>query len=134
MRMQPKILAAIAIIILSMPLCAQAPADHSLEQAQAVLAAMSGSADVEVNVTVYFEYLADSSGYDYGANYFLSSTVNETVCVFPSAGNQENVYGNVTAGPVRLRPNESHFSIGSFISRDRSKPWSVRVTATWRRC
>ena len=90
-------------------------------------------AAVEENIYVVSEYLTDSDGYNYGANYFLSSTVNAKVYVYPRVVAQENVYGSVTAGPVILEPNESRFSIGSFISADHSKAWSVEVAAKWQR-
>jgi hypothetical protein len=99
----------------------------------AALATISGGANAEENVYVTSEYLTNSDGYDYGANYFLSSTVNDTVAVYPYVVSQENVIGSVTPGPVLLKPNESNFSIGQFISADRSKAWSVDVGAKWQR-
>jgi hypothetical protein len=87
---------------------------------------------VEENVYVTFEYLTDDEGYNYGANYFLNSTVDDTVCAVPKVDNQDNVDGDV-ASPVLLQPNESHVLIGSFRVRDNSQPWSVNVSARWKR-
>jgi hypothetical protein len=99
-----------------------------------LVVAVSGRATTEENVVVTGEYLTDSEGYHYGMTFFLNSTVNETVCGFPRIVSRENVNGMVTPGPVLLKANESHFSIGSFISADHSKPWSVEVTTTYERC
>jgi hypothetical protein len=96
--------------------------------------ALSARATTEEGVTVTGTYLTDSDGYNYGMEFFLDSTVNETVCSYPRIASQDNVNGSVTPGPVLLKANESHFAIGSFISADHSKPWSVEVTTTSDRC
>ena len=36
----------------------------------------------EGNVTIYFEYLTDSNGYNYGADFYVDSTVNAEIYVF----------------------------------------------------
>ncbi len=99
----------------------------------AVLTAMPSGAAAE-NVTVDGEYLTNSDGYNYGMNFFLSSTVNERICVYPRVVTRVNVNGSVTPGPVMLSANASRFSIGSFISADQSQPWSVDVAARWTSC
>lgn len=91
------------------------------------------AASAEGNVTIYFEYLTDSNGYNYGADYFVDSTVNAEVYVYPYIQSQENVHGDVISGTLLMRPNEKHVRVGSFISRDRSKAWSVNVGAKWKR-
>ena len=78
--------------------------------------------------TVDVEYLTDSDGYNYGANFFVNSSVNVPIYAFPYITSQENVNGDVTHGPIPLEANEQHFRIGSFISADRSKAWSVNVS------
>ena len=93
---------------------------------------LNGTATTEENVTVTFEYLTDSDGYNYGADWFVSSTVNDTVCVVPKITSRNNVDGDVVS-PFPLGRNESHFRIGSFRVRDSSKEWSVLVTAKWHR-
>ena len=90
------------------------------------LAAVSGG-------TVDVEYLTDSDGYNYGANFFVSSNINEPIYAFPYITSQENVNGAVTSGPIPLAANEQHFRIGSFICADRSKAWSVDVNCKFER-
>lgn len=92
-----------------------------------------GSAKAEENVIVYSEYLTDSTGYDYGANFYVDSNVNAPVYVDPYIQSRENVNGDVVYGVLLLQPNEKRVRIGSFISRDRSKAWSVSVAAKWKR-
>ena len=87
----------------------------------------------EGNVTIYFEYLTDSNGYNYGADFYVDSTVNAEIYVFPYIKSQENVHGDVISGTLLMRPNEKHVRVGSFISSDRSKAWSVNVGAKWKR-
>ncbi|HWR38995.1 MAG TPA: hypothetical protein VN611_05815 [Patescibacteria group bacterium] len=84
------------------------------------------------NVTVYGEYLTDSSGYDYGADFYVDSSVGEEIYVSPYIVTQENVNGSLISGVLILQPYEKHIRIGSFISRDRSKAWSVSVGAKWK--
>jgi hypothetical protein len=98
-----------------------------------LVAPIVGGANTDENVTVYFEYLTDSDGYNYGANWFVDSDVNAQVYVTAYIISQENVYGSVISGPALLQPNEKHFPIGSFICSDRSKDWSVNVGAKWKR-
>jgi hypothetical protein len=86
------------------------------------------------DIYVGWDYLVDSDGYQYGASYYLSSTVNARTCVYPRIVERTNVNGTVTEGPVLLQPNESRVAIGSFISADQSQPWSVDVAARWTRC
>ncbi len=90
------------------------------------LAAVSGG-------TVDVEYLTDSDGYNYGANFFVSTNINEPIYAFPYITSQENVNGAVTSGPIPLAANEQHFRIGSFICADRSKAWSVDVNCKFER-
>lgn len=85
------------------------------------------------DVIVTGEYLTESDGYNYGAQWYLSSDVNETTCVVPYVVIQENVYGSVTTNPVLLGPNEKRFSIGSFQVSDRKKPWKSLVRAKWKK-
>ena len=103
----------------------------------AVIAAKPGAnpyahgAPVNENITVFYEYLTDSDGYNYGVNWFLSSTVTDRTCVSPYISEQANVNGAV-ASPVLMQPNESRVPIGAFIAADRSKSWSVNVKAKWK--
>jgi hypothetical protein len=103
-----------------------------LGAAGALSAAAAAKADE--NITISSEYLTDSDGYNYGASYSLSSTVNSQTCSYPTVTEQKNVNGSVTAGPVILQPNETGFSIGQFIAADQSQPWAVNVTAKWQKC
>ena len=89
-------------------------------------------ANQEENVTVYGEYLTDSTGYNYGANFYVDSYVNSPIYVVAYIQSQNNVNGDVISGTALLQPNEKHFRIGSFISSDRSQPWSVYVGAKWK--
>jgi hypothetical protein len=98
----------------------------------AMIAAACADDQIEENVSVESAYLTDSDGYNYGAEYWLDSTVNEQVCVSPFVVARDNVNGDV-AGPFLLEPQEKHVSIGSFISADQSQPWSVEVHAKWKR-
>jgi len=86
----------------------------------------------EENVSVESAYLTDSDGNNYGAEYWLDSTVNEQVCVLPRVVVRKNVNGDV-AGPFLLEANEKHVSIGSFNAADPSQDWSVEVRAQWKR-
>ena len=81
---------------------------------------------------MYGTYLTDSSGYNYGAEWFVDSTVNGQVYVSPYIITQENVNGSLISGTLLMQPNEKHVRIGSFISADRSKPWAVNVGAKWK--
>ena len=84
-------------------------------------------------VYVEAEDLTDSDGDHYGEKYFISSTLNESVYVYPRADLRENVNGSVTPGPVPLGPGESHVLIGQFNRANPSKAWSVHVIAKWER-
>ncbi len=100
-----------------------------------VLALLFGnppSARAEENVTVYGEYLTDSDGYNYGVDYFVDSGVNAQIYVAPYIIARENVTGSIISGVLLMEPNEKHVRIGSFISSDRSKAWSVTVGAKWK--
>src|SRR5690348_14874618 len=100
-----------------------------------VLGASSyGTADAqpEGNVSVDGVYLTDSDGYNYGVNWYVSSSVNNVVCVVPYVIVAENVNGQVTEGPVLLQPNEKNVNIGQYISADQSKPWQSNVGAKWK--
>lgn len=89
-------------------------------------------ANADENVTVYSEYLTDSNGYNYGANFYVDSNVNAQIYVVAYIQSRNNVNGDVISGTALLQPNEKHFRIGSFISSDQSKPWSVYVGAQWK--
>ena len=91
------------------------------------------NARAEENVIVYGEYLTDSDGYDYGVDYFVDSGVNAQIYVAPYIIARENVTGSLISGVLLMEPNEIHVRIGSFISSDHSKPWSVTVGAKWKR-
>ena len=93
-----------------------------------VFAALPASAQ---EIYVRSAYLTDSNGYNYGARFWLDSTVNAVTCVVPRVVERTNVNGDV-AGPFLLQPNEKGVNIGSFISADRSKPWNVDVGAKWK--
>lgn len=103
-----------------------------------VAAVLCAGSDVSVaqeeNVTVGSNYLTDTDGYDYGADYWLSSTVSSQVCVYPRVVKQANVNGAVTPGPVLMQAYETGVSIGQFIAADQSQPWEVEVAAQWQRC
>src|SRR6185436_8277510 len=99
----------------------------------ACLAATS-AARADGDVTVYFEYLTDNEGYNYGANWYVSTTSNQQVCVYPYVTEATNVNGSVVAGPVLLQPHESRVSIGQYIAADQSQPWSSNVTGKWKEC
>ncbi|WP_346355004.1 hypothetical protein [Azotosporobacter soli] len=90
-------------------------------------------ASAEENVTIYGVYLTDASGYDYGAEFFVDSDVNAEIYVSPYIISQENVNGALISGILLMQPNEKHVRVGSFISRDQSKAWSVNVGAKWKR-
>ena len=94
--------------------------------------ALGCAANAAGNVTVYYEYLTDSDGYNYGADFFVDSSVNVQVYVSPYIKSQDNVVGDVVAGTVLLQPYEKHVKIGSFMIRDRSRGWSVNVGAKWK--
>ncbi len=96
-----------------------------------LLVALGGYANAAGSVTVYGEYLTDSNGYNYGARYFVDSTVDEPVYVSPYIYSQDNVWGDVVSNVVLLQAFEKRVSIGSFQVRDRSKAWSVDVRAKW---
>lgn len=98
-----------------------------------LVAPMLLGANANENVVVYSEYLTDSNGYNYGANFYVDSNVNGQVYVVAYIQSRENVNGDVIHGTALLQPNEKHFRIGSFISRDQSKPWHVSVGAKWKR-
>jgi hypothetical protein len=96
--------------------------------------AAASAARADGDVTVYFEYLTDNDGYNYGANWYLSSTSNQRACVYPSVVEAVNVNGSVVSGPVLLQPGEQRVSIGQYIAADQSQPWSSNVTAKWKEC
>lgn len=98
----------------------------------AVALLLSSIAQAEGNVIVYGEYLTDSSGYNYGADFFVDSSVDVQIYVKPYIYSHENVIGDVITGILLMQPNEKHVRIGSFISKDRTKPWSVEVRAKWK--
>jgi hypothetical protein len=82
-------------------------------------------------VTVYGTDLVDNTGYNYGAQYFVSSSIPAVTCVWPVVLSHQNVTGSVVP-EIELQPNEQGVSIGSFISSDHRYDWSVNVTATYR--
>ena len=88
------------------------------------------AADDNGNIYVHGSYLTDDSGYNYGAHYYISSSVDDVTCVVPYVFSSSNVNGNVSS-PFQLQPNEENVSIGEFISADRSQPWSVEIRAKW---
>ena len=90
------------------------------------------TANAEENITVYGVYLTDSNGYNYGADFFVDSTVGAEVYVSPYIKSQENVTGGLISGILLMQPYEKHVRIGSFISSDRTKAWSVSVGAKWK--
>ena len=47
-----------------------------------VVMLFSAPVSAEGNVTIYFEYLTDSNGYNYGADFYVDSTVNAEIYVF----------------------------------------------------
>ena len=91
------------------------------------------SAQAEESVTIYGVYLTDSDGYDYGADFYVDSDVNAEIYVSPYIISRENVNGSLISGVLLMQPNEKHVRIGSFISSDRTKAWSVNVGAKWKR-
>lgn len=99
----------------------------------ALVVPMLGSVNAQEDVTVYSEYLTNSDGYNYGANFFVDSSVNGQVYVSPYVISQNNVTGSVISGVALLQPNEKRVSIGSFMQSDQSKAWSVNVGAKWQR-
>jgi hypothetical protein len=90
------------------------------------------AAQPEGNVSVEGIYLTDSDGYNYGVNWYLNSSVNSVVCVFPNVIEAQNVTGQITEGPVLLQPYEKNVNIGQHISADRSQPWRSNVGAKWK--
>ena len=91
------------------------------------------SASAEESVTVYGEYLTDSGGYNYGVDYFVDSDVATQIYVAPYIIARENVTGSLISGVLLMEANEKHVRIGSFISSDHSKAWSVTVGAKWKK-
>ncbi len=77
------------------------------------------------SITITSEYLKDDTGYNYGTNFFVDSSVNEAIYVTAYIKSQDNVTGAVVAGSILLQPNEKHFKIGSFMQLDKSKGWNV---------
>ena len=98
------------------------------------IAFAGAAARADENISIHGEYLTDADGYDYGVNWYVSSTVNAQTCVYPKVTEQTNVNGGVTPGPVILQPNETDFSIGQFIAADQSQPWASNVSAQWQKC
>jgi hypothetical protein len=96
--------------------------------------AATSAARADGDVTVYAEYLTDDSGYNYGANWYLSSTSSAQACVYPTVTEATNVNGSIVSGPVLLQPGEQRVSIGQYIAADQSQPWSANVTAKWKEC
>ncbi|MHC1745713.1 MAG: hypothetical protein AB9895_01055 [Negativicutes bacterium] len=96
-----------------------------------LLISIGSYADAAGNVRVYGEYLTDENGYNYGARYFVDSTVDEAIYVYPYIYSQDNVWGDVVSNLVLLQPYEKGVNIGNFQVRDRSKGWSVDVRAKW---
>lgn len=87
--------------------------------------------DAGGTVTIYSTQLIDSSGYYYGAHFYVSTTAPDGACVAPFVASSSNVNGSVVP-LIQLSANESGVSIGEFISANESQPWSVNVQAKWR--
>ena len=85
------------------------------------------------SITITSEYLKDDTGYNYGTNFFVDSSVNEQIYVNAYIKSQNNVIGAVVSGNFLLQPNEKHFKIGTFMQSDKSKAWNVNVGATWQK-
>ena len=83
------------------------------------------------DVTVGHDNLNDSDGWNYGARFWLSSTVPDNACTRIWVTEQSNVYGSVVP-LATLRPNEQHFVIGQFQAAAYGKAWSVNVRAQWK--
>lgn len=94
----------------------------------------SKSACAEDNVAVYGEYLTDSEGWNYGANYYLDNNCNYRVAVFPYIDQSDNIIGDITTGPVIMGANETRVSIGSVKAAADKQAWSSHVSAKWQPC
>jgi hypothetical protein len=94
----------------------------------AVLATLvAGPAWADVTVTSSYNY--DGTGWAYGINYYVNSSYDMPVCVYPYVTYNSNVMGGVTPGPVLLAAYEGGVNIGAFSAAVDGEAWEVEVAA-----
>ncbi|WP_139360523.1 hypothetical protein [Mycobacterium sp. D16R24] len=100
-----------------------------------ILLALGGFSSPEASaaesIRLYHQSRTDSEGYDYGADFYVDSSISVPIYVKGEVEVRDNVIGGLVSRNIPANANETHVLVGSFIQKDQNKGWSVSVRATY---
>jgi len=82
-------------------------------------------------MSVYGENKYDSSGYNYGVDFYVDNNTNVPLYAFVCIESRQNVNGDKAHGVFIINPYEKHVRVASFISANQNYAWSVDIRVYW---